>query len=226
MANCHEVHPPKAQRSVNEVLRRSGIVAVLRASQAAGFVPVAAELVAAGVQAIEVTLTAPDALEALTALRGEVPQGVILGAGTVLTEQEAANAIAAGADFLVAPSLVPDVVRFGLTAGVPVYPGALTPSEFVAAQRSGADLVKLFPAARMGPGYLRDLHGPLPDLEIMPTGGIGVEDVSAWLCAGAVAVGLGGPLLGDALEGGSIRALRRRTETALDQVRAARVPHE
>lgn len=221
MTDGHEPRRHGAGNAVKERLRRSGIVAVLRAPEAAGFVPVAAELVAAGVGAIEVTLTAPDALDALRTLRSEVPDDVVLGAGTVLTERAAAAAIAAGADFLLAPSLVPDVVRFGLAAGIPVCPGALTPTEFVAAMQSGVDLVKLFPAVRMGPGYLRDLHGPLPDLDVMPTGGISVEDVSAWLAAGAVAVGLGGPLLGDALEGGSIEALRRRIGTALEQVRLA-----
>lgn len=223
MPDSPHTGPTVDHESVKERIRRSGVVAVLRAHDASHFVPVALTLVEAGVSAIEVTLTARHALEALAALRGEVHRDVVVGAGTVLSERDAAAAMQAGADFLVAPSLVPEVVRLGLSASTPVYPGALTPSEFVAARQSGADLVKLFPASVMGTGYLRDLKGPLPDIDVMPTGGIRLEDVANWLSAGAVAVGLGGPLLGDSLEGGSVDALRRRIGTTLEQVLAARI---
>lgn len=208
--------------TVKQRISKSGIVAVLRAPDAAHFVQVAQRLVELGVTAIEVTLTARNALRAIAAIRAETSGEVVVGAGTVLTERDATACIHAGAEFLVAPALVPEVIRLGLSASTPVYPGAFTPSEFVAASRLGVDLVKLFPAAVVGPGYLTDLRAPLPAIDVMPTGGIRIEDVAAWLTAGAVAVGLGGPLLGDALEGGSTEALRRRVHAALAAVDAAR----
>ena len=210
------------ESSATEQITRSAIVAVLRSPDARTFPHVVSTLVAGGVGAIEVTLTARHALEVIAAIRGMLPDDVMVGAGTVLTEGDAVGCVEAGAQFLVAPSLVPEVVRFGRSSSTPVYPGALTPSEFVAAQQSGVDLVKLFPAATMGVSYLQHLKGPLPDIDIMPTGGIRLEDVASWLAAGASAVGLGGPLLGDSLEGGSLEALRQRVKIAVDAVRAAR----
>lgn len=222
-----EVNTPAVTRlpaatAVKERIAQSGIVAVLRARDAKHFVQVAQALVEIGITAIEVTLTTENALAALAAIRSDQPGEVTVGAGSVLDERDVAACIEAGADFLVAPTLVPDVVRAGLAASTPVYPGALTPNEFVIAARSGADLIKLFPAGVMGPGYLKDLKGPLPALDVMPTGGIRLDDVPAWLAAGALAVGLGGPMLGDAVEGGSINALRRRAGMALDAVYTAR----
>jgi 2-dehydro-3-deoxyphosphogluconate aldolase/(4S)-4-hydroxy-2-oxoglutarate aldolase len=106
--------------------------------------------------------------------------------------------------------------------GVPFYPGALSPTEVFTAHRAGAPLVKLFPAATVGPRYIKDLHGPLPGVRIMPTGGIAIDDIPAWLSAGASAVGLGGPLLGDAAAGGSLAALAGRARRAADAVALAR----
>jgi len=195
----------------------SGVVAVLRAPDADGFVAVAEVLVTAGITAIEVTLTSRGAVEAIGLLRRELPDAVV-GAGTVLTPDQARASVDAGASFLVAPVLDPAMTGFG----VPFYPGGLTPSEIFAAHRSGAPLVKLFPASAVGPRYIKDLHGPLPDVSIMPTGGIDIADVTTWLRAGAVAVGLGGPLLGDAASGGGLPALRDRARRAADAGAAAR----
>jgi 2-dehydro-3-deoxyphosphogluconate aldolase/(4S)-4-hydroxy-2-oxoglutarate aldolase len=213
----NSVDPP-----IKERLRRAGIVAVLRAEDATRFVTVALKLVEIGVRAIEVTLTARGALDAIAAIRNATPQGVAVGAGTVLTEIHAAACVEAGADFLVTPALAPDIIRLGLSTSTPVFPGVLTPTELLAARETGVDLVKLFPAAVMGPGYLRDLHGPFPDIDVMPTGGIAIDQIEAWLQTGATAVGVGGPLLGDALTGGSLEALNRRTQKALAAVRSAR----
>lgn len=208
--------------AVDDRVSRAAIVAVLRASDASRFLDVAAVLVDAGVRALEITLTTPGALDALARVREQAPAGVAVGAGTVLTERDAAESIQAGAEFLVTPGLAPDVMRRGGATSTPVYPGALTPSEFMAARRLGADIVKLFPAAVMGPGYLRDLRGPLPDVRVMPTGGIRLDDVPDWFEAGATAVGLGGPLLGDSLSGGSLEALRGRADQVMRSVQAAR----
>jgi 2-dehydro-3-deoxyphosphogluconate aldolase/(4S)-4-hydroxy-2-oxoglutarate aldolase len=204
---------------VTAAVIRSGVVAVLRAPTADAFAAVADVLVTAGVTAIEVTLTSRGAVEALAGLRRQLPPHAVVGAGTVLTADQAKAAVDAGASFLVSPVLDLDLLA-GLD--VPCYPGGLTPTEIFTAHRAGAPIVKLFPAATVGPRYVKDLHGPLPDVRIMPTGGIAVEDVAAWLGAGAVAVGLGGPLLGDAAAGGSLAALADRARRAADAVAVAR----
>lgn len=207
---------------VTAAVVRSGVVAVLRASTAEGFGAVAEVLVEAGVSALEVTLTSAGALNALAGLVRMVPAEVVVGAGTVLTADDAKACVDAGAAFLVAPVLVPDVAAVGAAVGVPTYPGALTPTEVFTAARGGAPIVKLFPASAVGPRFIKDLHGPLPEVRIMPTGGIDVSDVATWLNAGAVAVGLGGPLLGDAADGGSLAALAGRARRAVDAVAFAR----
>jgi 2-dehydro-3-deoxyphosphogluconate aldolase/(4S)-4-hydroxy-2-oxoglutarate aldolase len=201
---------------------RSGVVAVLRASTADGFAAVADVLVEAGITALEVTLTSRGALAAIAGLVRQLPPEVVVGAGTVLTADEARACVDAGAACLVAPVLVPDVSAVGTTAGIPTYPGALTPTEVLTASRGGAPVVKLFPASAVGPRYLKDLAGPLPGVRIMPTGGIDLSDIATWLTAGAVSVGLGGPLLGDAAAGGSLAALRDRARRAVDAVAFAR----
>ena len=204
---------------VTAAVIRSGVVAVLRAPTADAFAAVADVLVTAGVTAIEVTLTSRGAVEALAGLRRQLPPQAVVGAGTVLTADQAKAAVDAGASFLVSPVLDPDLIA---GVDVPFYPGGLTATEIFSAHRGGAPIVKLFPAATVGPRYVKDLHGPLPGVRIMPTGGIAVEDVATWLNAGAVAVGLGGPLLGDAAAGGSLTALADRARRAADAVAFAR----
>ncbi len=205
--------------SVTAAIVRSGVVAVLRASTADGFAAVADVLVEAGITAIEVTLTSRGAIDALAGLRRQLPPAAVVGAGTVLTTDQAKAAVDAGAAFLVSPVLD---LELSAGAGVPFYPGGLTPTEIFRAHQSGAPLVKLFPAAAVGPRYLKDLHGPLPDVRIMPTGGIDIADVATWLSNGAAAVGLGGPLLGDAASGGSLITLADRARRAADAVAFAR----
>jgi 2-dehydro-3-deoxyphosphogluconate aldolase/(4S)-4-hydroxy-2-oxoglutarate aldolase len=204
---------------VTAAVIRSGIVAILRAQTADGFAAVADVLVGAGISALEVALTSRGAIDAIAGLRRQVPEDVAIGAGTVLTADEAKAAVDAGATFLVSPVL--DRALVG-GFGVPFYPGAFTPTEVFAAYRDGAPIVKLFPASAVGPRYIKDLHGPLPGVRLMPTGGVGIGDVAAWLTAGAVAVGLGGPLLGDAASGGSLTALTDRARRAADAVAFAR----
>jgi 2-dehydro-3-deoxyphosphogluconate aldolase/(4S)-4-hydroxy-2-oxoglutarate aldolase len=180
---------------------------------------VADVLVEAGVTAIEVTLTSRGAVAAIAGLRRQLPPSAVVGAGTVLTADDAKASVDAGAAFLVSPLFDPEL---GGGFGVPFYPGGLTPTELHAAHRSGAPLVKLFPAGAVGPRYIKDVHGPLPDVRIMPTGGIDIADVATWLSNGASAVGLGGPLIGDAASGGSLKSLAERARRAADAVAFAR----
>ena len=207
---------------VTAAIAGAGLVAILRAPTAEHFTAVSAALVDAGVTAIEVTLTSRGAVESIASLTRELPDHVVVGAGTVLTAEQARACVDAGAMFLVSPVAAPEVTRYSLTAGVPAYPGALTPTEVFTASRGGAAVVKLFPASAVGPRYLRDLHGPLPDVQIIPTGGIGLDDIANWLTAGALAVGVGGPLVGDAGQGGSLSALADRARRAVEAVHTAR----
>jgi 2-dehydro-3-deoxyphosphogluconate aldolase/(4S)-4-hydroxy-2-oxoglutarate aldolase len=205
--------------AVSAAVARGGIVAILRARTADGFAAVADVLVEAGITALEVTLTSRGAIDALAGLRRQLPGTVAVGAGTVLTADEAKASIDAGAEFLVSPVLDTGLVA---ASSVPFYPGTLTPTEIHAAMRAGAPVVKVFPAGGLGPGYLRDIRGPLPGARVMPTGGIKIEDVADWLTAGAVAVGLGSPLIGDAAAGGDLKKLAARARQAVSAVAIAR----
>jgi 2-dehydro-3-deoxyphosphogluconate aldolase/(4S)-4-hydroxy-2-oxoglutarate aldolase len=207
------------QDAVTEAVIRSGIVAILRAPSADSFAAIADVLVGAGITALEVTLTSRGAIEAIAGLRRQLPDSVAMGAGTVLSLDDAKAAVDAGAAFLVSPVL--DVELVG-SSPVPFYPGTRTPTEIFQAHRAGSPLVKLFPASGLGPAFLRDVRGPLPDIGIMPTGGIKVEHVADWLMAGAKAVGIGSPLIGDAATGGSLTALAARARHAVSAVAFAR----
>ena len=204
---------------VTAAVIRSGIVAILRAPTADGFAAVADVLIGAGITALEITLTSQGAIDAIAGLRRQLPASVAIGAGTVLTADDVKAAVDAGAAFLVSPVLDVPLVA---SSPVPFYPGTSTPTEMFAAHRAGAPLVKLFPAAGLGPRFLRDVRAPLPQLNVMPTGGVKIEDIADWLLAGAKAVGVGGPLIGDAATGGNVKALAARARHAVSAVAFAR----
>jgi 2-dehydro-3-deoxyphosphogluconate aldolase/(4S)-4-hydroxy-2-oxoglutarate aldolase len=204
---------------VSAAVVRSGVLAVLRAPTSDGFAAVADVLVESGITALEVSLTSRGAIEAIAGLRRQLPGSVTVGAGTVLTDSDVKAAVDAGAEFLLSPVL--DVQLVG-SAPVPFYPGTATPTEMFQAHQAGAPLVKLFPAANLGPGFVRNMRGPLPQVKVLPTGGIGIEDIADWLLAGAKAIGLGGPLIGDAATGGSLTALAARARHAVSAVAFAR----
>lgn len=200
----------------------TGVVAILRARTAAHVDAVTDTLLDAGITCVELTLTVPGAVAILARLAERLPAAAALGAGTVTDLAEARQAIDAGARFLVSPAVCTEVVDYGVARGLPCYPGAWTPTEALTAWRHGASAVKLFPAASGGPAHLRRLRDPLPHIPFVPTGGIDIDHVRDYLAAGAVAVGLGGPLLGDALTTGDTTALRVRARRLLDEVAAAR----
>jgi 2-dehydro-3-deoxyphosphogluconate aldolase/(4S)-4-hydroxy-2-oxoglutarate aldolase len=200
----------------------TGVVAIARASSTRHVTAAVETLVTCGVTCLELTLTMPGALDTISELVKQFGDDACIGAGTVLTADQARRCLDAGAAFLVAPSAVPEVVELAVADGVPCLPGALTPSEIVAAWQAGAAGVKLFPASVGGPRYLRDVRAPLPDIALIPTGGVAIDDVHAYVSAGAVAVGLGGPLFGDALDGGDLGALAQRADRLLQAVGQAR----
>jgi 2-dehydro-3-deoxyphosphogluconate aldolase/(4S)-4-hydroxy-2-oxoglutarate aldolase len=196
------------------VLSECRLIAVLRADDPRDYDPVVDVLVESGVRSIELTLTTPGTIEHLPSLLGRTA-GAAIGVGTVTTADQAERAIDAGARYLVTPVARPEVVEVALRRGVPVFPGGLTPSELFAAWEAGATAVKIFPAETVGARFGAHLRGPFPELQFVPSGGIALEDIAGWLQAGAAAVSLGGPLIGDALRGGSLVDLAARSAHAV-----------
>ncbi|MHB1036893.1 MAG: bifunctional 4-hydroxy-2-oxoglutarate aldolase/2-dehydro-3-deoxy-phosphogluconate aldolase [Pirellulales bacterium] len=173
----------------------SGIVAVLRAPSGEILGDVAEALLAGGVEAIEVTFTVPGAHRVLEQVADRLGDKILLGAGTVLDPETARTALLAGAQFVVSPTLNLDVIRLCRRYDKLVMPGALTPTEILTAWEAGADIVKVFPSELTGPGYLKALHGPLPQVRLMPTGGVNLKTAAEFLRAGACALGIGGSLV-------------------------------
>jgi 2-dehydro-3-deoxyphosphogluconate aldolase/(4S)-4-hydroxy-2-oxoglutarate aldolase len=197
--------PPLSDR-----LSSSKVIAVMRAPHASALTPVCDVLVEEGILGLELTLTTPGLFNALPELVARYRNIADVGVGTVLTEAEAQRALESGAQYLVTPTINLAVVRLAIEREIAVFPGGLTPTELAAGWNSGATAVKIFPAETVGAGYLKHLRGPFPDLEGIPSGGVDLEATREWLQAGAVAVSIGGPLLGDALKGGDLAALRDR----------------
>lgn len=177
-----------------KALARAGVLAVLRAPSAELAVRAVDALVDGGVVGVEVTYSTPDAASAIAEAARRHGDKIYLGAGTVLTEADAFEAVAAGAKFLVSPGTDESLVTAMKDTGAAVFSGALTPSEVMTALRLGVDAVKIFPASLGGPAYLRSLRGPFPDVAFMPTGGVTAANIKDWLAAGAVAVGAGSDL--------------------------------
>jgi 2-dehydro-3-deoxyphosphogluconate aldolase/(4S)-4-hydroxy-2-oxoglutarate aldolase len=170
-------------------------IAVVRLDDLSEAVPLCRALIAGGMRIAEFTLTCADAPAAITRARGELGSEMLVGAGTVLDKDGAKRSIDSGAQFLVTPIVAPDVITTGIAAGIPVVCGAMTPTEIHAASQAGAEFVKIFPAGRLGPSYLKDILGPLPGLKLVPTGGIDVENCAAFLNAGAYTVAIGSNLV-------------------------------
>jgi 2-dehydro-3-deoxyphosphogluconate aldolase/(4S)-4-hydroxy-2-oxoglutarate aldolase len=197
--------PPLSDRLIS-----SKVIAVLRASHVSTLVPVCEVLVNEGILSLELTLTIPGLLDALPELVDRYSDSADVGVGTILTESEAQRALDSGAQYLVTPTMNLPVVRLAVQHQVAVFPGGLTPTELAAGWDAGATAVKIFPAQTVGAGYLKHLRGPFPDLQAVPSGGVDLDASRQWLAAGAVAVSIGGPLLGDSLKGGDVSALRDR----------------
>ena len=190
-----------------------GIVAVVRADRGESLVAVLRALAEGGVTASEITMTVPNALDVIRTARHELGDSIVLGAGTVLDPESARAAMLAGAEYIVAPNLNPEVIRICRRYDVPVMPGALTPTEVVSAWELGADVVKIFPADLGGPPYLKALRAPLPQIRMMPTGGVDLTTAEAFLQAGACCLGVGGALVDSKLVArGEFAVIRERAE--------------
>lgn len=186
--------PPNSSDPLNRVYR-SGIVAVIRAASGERLADVAEALLAGGVEVMEVTFTVPAAHRVLEQVAARLGGRILLGAGTVLDPETARIAILSGAEFIVSPAVNLDVIRLCKRYSKLALPGAFTPTEVLAAWEAGADIVKIFPSDISGPAYLKALAGPLPQVRLMPTGGVNLQTAESFLKAGAFALGVGSSLV-------------------------------
>jgi 2-dehydro-3-deoxyphosphogluconate aldolase/(4S)-4-hydroxy-2-oxoglutarate aldolase len=197
-----------------EELRAARLIAIVRGADSAAALASTLALAEEGMTFIEVSLTTTGALDVIGRARAALGPGAWLGAGTVLSAADAEAAAAVGASFIVTPALGPGVDA-AAARGLPVVAGALTPTEVVSAEAAGAAAVKLFPASSGGVKYLRALRDPFPATPFVPVGGVDEDAAREYLAAGAVAVGVGSPLLGDAAAGGPLAGLRERARRYL-----------
>ena len=199
-------------------LRARKMLAIIRADGPDRALECIHTLVDAGVTALEVSLTTPGGVDAIAKARSEYDPSILIGAGTVVTAAQADEVAAADAGFAVTPAITRGAHR-SVEIGLPLLCGALTPTEVVAALDLGATAVKIFPAKVYGPGYLRELLAPLPDAPLIAVGGVDARTAPEYLAAGALAVGVSSPLLGDAGSGGSQSDLAARAKTFLTTLR-------
>jgi 2-dehydro-3-deoxyphosphogluconate aldolase/(4S)-4-hydroxy-2-oxoglutarate aldolase len=185
---------PAPRRTTLDLVERTGVVAIIRLKDAGQVGDVIGALMDGGVRAMEITMTVPGAVDLIRRIAPTLPADFSLGAGTVIDGKTAKACIDAGASFVVSPVLRRDVIAACRAQDVPAMPGCFSPTEILDAWDAGADIVKVFPATALGPAYLKDLRGPLPDLKLMPTGGVTIENAADWIRAGAVSVGIGSAL--------------------------------
>jgi 2-dehydro-3-deoxyphosphogluconate aldolase/(4S)-4-hydroxy-2-oxoglutarate aldolase len=206
-------------------LRQGVIIPVIRAESSESALHVVEALLEGGIGTLEITMTVPVAMAAIAAVASRFGSNALLGAGTVTTGRLAAQALDSGAQFLVTPAVVPEVIAVARERQVAVLPGALTPTEILGAWTAGGDIIKVFPASAVGgPAYLRALKGPFPDIPLCPTGGVNLDTIAEFVAAGAAAVGVGGELVSKAAIGrGDFGAITELARRYVDAVNGARV---
>lgn len=208
---------------VAERIERSGVVAIVRLDDYSAAADLVAALADGGIDAVEFTFTNPAAGRAIEAAKSAHGDRVLLGAGTVLDPETARSALLSGADFIVTPTLNAATVSLCRRYAVPSVIGSFTPTEILTAWENGATFVKVFPASAVGPGYLKDVRGPLPQVKLIPTGGISLDNVGAFIQAGAAAVAVGSNLVDAAsVRDGRWGELTERAAAYVAAVRAAR----
>ncbi|MDA0839221.1 MAG: bifunctional 4-hydroxy-2-oxoglutarate aldolase/2-dehydro-3-deoxy-phosphogluconate aldolase [Planctomycetota bacterium] len=204
-------------------IKELGIVAVVRTETAEQVKGVVKALLEGGVTAIEITFTVPNAVEMIRQTRNEYGNKILLGAGTVTTPSDAAAAIGAGAEYVISPNTNREIIMLCNAFDIAVMPGAMTPTEVVSAWQAGADVIKIFPAEILGPRYIKLLKAPLPNVPLMPTGGVSPANVGEWLAAGSVAVGVGSALVDkQALATGNFGIITERAREFISAIHAYR----
>lgn len=200
-----------------------GIVSIIRSPSADQLVEVAEALLAGGIDVIEVTFTVPGVLDVISSIRDRLGDRILLGAGTVLDAESARAALLAGAEFIVTPTVSRAVAETCRRYDKLVMCGAMTPTEILAAWEAGSDIVKVFPADVGGPSFLKAVHGPLPHIRLLPTGGVNLDTLPAFVRAGAAAVGLGSALVeADALRRGDLDRIRELAAAYVRAMQSAR----
>ncbi len=200
-----------------------GIVAIIRANSSNELIDAAAAIQTGGVDVIEITMTTPDALRVISEVSTRLGDAVIVGVGSVLDAETARAAMLAGAEFVVSPVTKSDVIEICNRYGKVVIPGAFTPTEILSAWEIGADYVKVFPASGVGPSYIKDIKAPLPQIPLIPTGGINAENAAEFINAGASALGVGSSLVSSSLlESGDFVSLTERAKKMIAAVKSTR----
>ena len=212
-----------SRAAVTAQIEALGVVAVIRVKDPGKVRAVVDAMAEGGVRALEVTMTVPGAVDLIRALAPTLPAGFLLGAGTVTDVATARAVIDAGACFVVGPVFRPDVIAACHERNVAAVPGCFSPTEILAAYECGADIVKVFPATMLGPQFLKDVRAPLPQVKLMPTGGVTLDNAGEWIRAGAVAVGLGSALLdASAIDHGRFDVIAANARRVVANVAAAR----
>jgi 2-dehydro-3-deoxyphosphogluconate aldolase/(4S)-4-hydroxy-2-oxoglutarate aldolase len=211
------------KQQVAELIRAERFIPVVRVATTQEALDVADALKAGGARLIEVTFTVQGALEVIRKLKERYGTEIVLGAGTVLDVEGASSAVSAGAEFLVSPAFDMDVVLFAKKSNRLVIPGAMTPTEILNAWKAGADMVKVFPAGRLGgPDYIKSIRGPLPFIPLVPTGGVDLRSAASYIKAGATALGVGGELVDKrAVAEGQFDRIRESTRAFVRAIREA-----
>ena len=206
-----------------DLIERTGVVAVIRLEDPKALREVCDALAAGGVRALEVTMTVPGAIQLIDRLSKELPSDFAVGAGTVVDAETTQKVIEAGARFVVGPVFRPSVIEMAHRYDVPVMPGCFSPTEILTAWECGADVIKVFPATALGPGFFKDVRGPLPQVRMMPTGGVTKDNAGEWIKAGAVAIGVGTALVDKAaVKAGRFDAITANAVHFITAVAAAR----
>ena len=206
-----------------DLIRKTGTIAIMRAQSSEQLIAAADAIKAGGVRVIEVTMTTPGALEIIAQASKKYGDQVLFGAGSVLDAETARTAILAGAGFVVAPTLNLEVIALCNRYSIPVVPGCYTPTEMLTAWEAGADMVKLFPASVGGPALVKAILAPLPQLEIVPVGGVDLDTAADFIRSGAAALGIGSSLINQKLlDSGDMQELTRRAEAFGRKVREGR----
>ncbi len=207
-------------RSINDLIRQYRLIAIMRRLPDEQVVPVFQMLADAGVRLIEITMNTRDAAGQIKLAQDCIGSRMLIGAGTVSTPERAEEAMDAGARFLVTPNLDPDVLSLAQKRSCPVVCGVLTPTEMMAAMRAGASTLKIFPAGRMGAGYIKDILAPLDDLNLVAVGGVTADNAADWIRAGCIGIGMGSSLLNPQLiQEGRYDELGRQTEALLGRLK-------
>jgi 2-dehydro-3-deoxyphosphogluconate aldolase/(4S)-4-hydroxy-2-oxoglutarate aldolase len=213
-----------SRKQIGRAIEEMGIVPVVRAPSPSLAIRAVEAVLAGGVTVFEITMTVPDAIQVIKTLVEKFSGRALVGAGTVLSAADARACIDAGAQFIVSPGLDPATIEVAHASDIPAIPGALTPTEVITAWKAGADLVKIFPCSAVGGAkYLRALRGPLPQVKMLPTGGVTLATVGEYISAGAAALGIGTELVDmAALGAGQDEALSERARDLAQALKAAR----